>query len=325
MWIFLLLILPLIFAAKNLLYNIFKKRLPVDGKAIFITGCDSGIGYKLAKHLDQLGFVVFAGCLCPNQQGAQQLREESSNRITIIDIDVTDDARVCHAVSLVKSFLPDKEKGLWAVINNAGVLVYGEFDWMTWNQVQKQVDVNLKGTMRVTKNFLPMIKKSKGRIITVTSVNGRVSYPGTSVYSATKFALEGFCDALRFELSKFGVKVVVVAPGDHANLTNIMQEHRQNMAEMWNSMNAKQKQNIGNYFERCNDRVMSTKGINRPSTMKILMEDFLDAIIADEPKARYLSAPLGFKIIFTILTSLPSTLSNRLVHFVFKRAFKFNK
>ena len=150
--------------------------------------------------------------------------------------------------------------GLYGLVNNAGICVCGEFEWLTWKQIQRQVEVNLLGTMRVTKYCMPLLKSGQGkefeflkhcsyfrelyckdtnmlpshnklhyfrlgRIINVSSVAGLYGYPGLSVYSATKHALEGYSAALRQECAKFNVNVVTVQPGDFSKATHLLDNH----------------------------------------------------------------------------------------------------
>ncbi|KAL0170667.1 hypothetical protein M9458_035263, partial [Cirrhinus mrigala] len=121
------------------------------GRAVLITGCDSGFGHHLAKKLDRMGFTVFAGCLCPEGPGAQSLVEEGSDRMKVLQLDVTKDEDVSLAKDFVQANLP--EKGLYAVVNNAGISDWGETEWSTAKDFQKMADINLFGAIRVTIPF----------------------------------------------------------------------------------------------------------------------------------------------------------------------------
>ncbi len=161
------------------------------GRAVLITGCDSGFGHHLAKKLDCMGFTVFAGCLCPEGPGAQSLVEEGSDRMKVLQLDVTNDD-VSLAKDFVQANLPAlgnlntskclvysishfKDEiplvlyivvlfsGLYAVVNNAGISDWGETEWSTAKDFQKMADVNLFGAIRVTIPFLPLVRASKGQ------------------------------------------------------------------------------------------------------------------------------------------------------------------
>merc|ERR1712020_35319 len=207
-----------------------------NGRTVLVTGCDTGIGHEVARHLDSLGFTVFAGCLDTASEGAQRLRVEAGPRLHLVNMDVQKESHVAAALKYIEENLPVGEEGLYGLVNNAGVCVCGEFDWQTWGQVERQVDVNLVGTMRVTKLCLPLLKRQGGRVLNVSSVAGLYAYPGLSVYCATKHAIEGFTQVLRQELSKFGVSVVSLQPGDYSKATHLLDSHHANMNAMWGEM-----------------------------------------------------------------------------------------
>ncbi|XP_019623107.1 PREDICTED: D-beta-hydroxybutyrate dehydrogenase, mitochondrial-like [Branchiostoma belcheri] len=206
------------------LYLAPKSRVNGNGKAVFITGCDSGFGFGLAKRLDSLGFTVFAGCLLADSggEGSKKLRAECSSRLSTVQIDVTDDGQVKAAVQQVKDRLPTGSKGLYALVNNAGVWQPGEIEWVSLAAYRRVMEVNTFGTVRVTKAFLPLIRREKGRVVNISSVGGLHAGPMAGAYSMTKAALEFFSDALRHEMHKWGVKVVIVEPASFARATDIV-------------------------------------------------------------------------------------------------------
>lgn len=99
-------------------------------------------------------------------------------------------------------------------VNNAGSMIFGEFEWQTDDQARLQIEVNLLGTMRVTRRFLPTIRAHSARIIVVTSHCASEPLPGVAVYGATKAGLSAWSTALRVELKKYGVDVVNFVPGE---------------------------------------------------------------------------------------------------------------
>ena len=116
------------------------EQIDPNGRAVLVTGCDSGFGHHLAKYLHRLGFHVFAGCLLAGDgQGAQMLRqmERHSDRLHILALDITSEASVQQAVSYVMQHLPPG--GLWALVNNAGIGGHGYIEWTslaTYEKVQ---------------------------------------------------------------------------------------------------------------------------------------------------------------------------------------------
>ncbi|XP_064630840.1 D-beta-hydroxybutyrate dehydrogenase, mitochondrial-like isoform X2 [Lineus longissimus] len=185
------------------------KSVPVGEKAVLITGCDSGFGKWLAEKLDALGFTVIACCMFPDKGGADDLRRKCSSRLHILRLDVTSNEDVNAAVKYVKDKIGN---GLWALVNNAGISWTGETEWTDVSTYEKIYSVNVFGVIRVTKAFLPLIRKTRGRVVNVASMAGRFALSGFSAYCSSKFACIGFSDALRREMRKFGVTVHTIEP-----------------------------------------------------------------------------------------------------------------
>lgn len=202
--------------------------LPVDQKAVLITGGDSGIGHALSKYLDQLGFTVFAGVLNEKGSGAEELRRTCSTRLSVLQMDITDPQQIKDAYSTVVQKV--QNRGLWAVVNNAGILglpADGELIPMT--EYKRCMAVNFFGAVEVTKAFLPLLRKSKGRLVNISSMVGGVPMVKLAAYGSSKAALTMFSAVMRQELSKWGVKVSVIQPGGFR--TNIV-----GSSEMWNKL-----------------------------------------------------------------------------------------
>ncbi|XP_005413298.1 PREDICTED: estradiol 17-beta-dehydrogenase 2 isoform X1 [Chinchilla lanigera] len=194
------------------MYSADQELLPVDQKAVLVTGCDSGFGHALVKNLDKLGFTVFAGVLNEKSSGAEELRRNCSKHITVLQMDITNPEQIKDAHSKVVEKVQDK--GLWALVNNAGILGFpadGELIPMT--EYKRCMEVNFFGPIEVTKAFLPLLRKSKGRLVNVSSMGGGVPMPKMAAYNPTKAALTMFSSIMRQELSTWGVKVSVVQPG----------------------------------------------------------------------------------------------------------------
>nr|CAD7260778.1 unnamed protein product [Timema shepardi] len=138
-----------------------------------VVGCDTGFGNQCARRLDALGSTVYAGCLMPEGAGAQELKSDTSSRLHIVPLDVTKEKDVDKAVEYVKAIQGDQ--GLWAVINNAGILTTGEIELMPVEIFQRIIEVNTIGSVRVTKAFLPLVRKSKGRLVFTASCAGRLN------------------------------------------------------------------------------------------------------------------------------------------------------
>ncbi|XP_042898158.1 short-chain dehydrogenase/reductase family 9C member 7 [Parasteatoda tepidariorum] len=278
--------------------------LDAKERAIFISGCDTGIGHRLAIYFADLGCKVYAGCLDP-----EKAKGSLPDSVHIVPLDITNDESVRNAVELVTDSLKQNDQDLWALINNAGVCIFGLFEWQTWKQCETQIQVNVLGTMRLTKAFIPLLRKTKGRIITMTSVNGFLAYPSLSVYSASKFALEGLNNALRVELyDQYGIRVIIVQPGDYAKLTSIMSRHEQHANEMWENMSPEDQNSCGDFFHKYHRQAIKKSGLTSPISFEgcHLLLDMQEAVLSVDPRNKYLSTSFHLRMIYSFLALLPS-------------------
>ncbi|KAJ8955301.1 hypothetical protein NQ317_007578 [Molorchus minor] len=198
------------------------------------SSCDSGLGFSLAQHATDMGFTVIAGFLSLDSKGSKEIRSLYGSNIIQIQLDVTSTST------------------LHAIINNAAVMVFGEFEWLTEKLIQEQVEVNLLGTFRFSNAFCPLLRQHKGRIITITSHCSQATLPGLSVYGATKAALTAWSDGIRVELKKYGVSVLTFIPGSFTIQSNIMGKQLQNVQEMHDNFTTEQHNFYSDYFKRYN-------------------------------------------------------------------------
>ncbi|XP_072490304.1 17-beta-hydroxysteroid dehydrogenase type 2 isoform X2 [Notamacropus eugenii] len=153
----------------SLAYSTSQEMLPVDGRAVLITGGDSGIGHALSKYLDELGFTVFVGVLNENGPGAEVLKKTCSKRTSVVQMDITNPDQIKEVQAQIAEKV--QHTGLWAVVNNAGVLgTVGDGELLPMNIYRQCMDVNFFGAVEVTKAFLPLLRKSRGRFINVSSM-----------------------------------------------------------------------------------------------------------------------------------------------------------
>lgn len=174
-------------------------------KAVLITGAGAGLGLATAQALAAKGYRVHAGVRDPHRY--PQL---DAPGVHPLRLDVTDEASVAAAVDEVAAAEPD---GLHAVVNNAGVIVQGPQELLPAQEWQRQFDVNVFGPARVTRAFLPLLRRAPGRIVNISAASARVALPFLGPLSASKAALESLSDAARIELAPWGIRVVVVEPG----------------------------------------------------------------------------------------------------------------
>jgi len=184
-------------------------------KAILITGASSGIGRNTAEALAANGYFVYAGA-------RKQADLEALNKIPNIQavpLDVTRQDEIDAAVETVRA----GGKGLYGLVNNAGVLILGPITEIDEDQLAWIFDVNLMGVYRVTKAFAPLIIESKGRIINISSIAGVLSARFWAPYTMTKHALEAYTDDLAEEMALFDVQVSAINPGNYNSNIGIKQ------------------------------------------------------------------------------------------------------
>ncbi|KAI6219029.1 hypothetical protein M3Y99_01680500 [Aphelenchoides fujianensis] len=186
-------------------------RLPNgEGKAVVITGCDTGFGRQLALRCARFGFLCFAGCF--SKESCESLEKEAAGaELRAFELDVRSEESVAGALRFVRERLGDRR--LHALVNNAGVPgVYAPIVWCPTAVFEQTLAVNFFGIVRMVEAFGSLIREHRGRIVNMGSVNGKIAVPFTAPYCASKTALNGYTDCLRRELRPFGVSVVLVEP-----------------------------------------------------------------------------------------------------------------
>ncbi|GAB1598600.1 D-beta-hydroxybutyrate dehydrogenase, mitochondrial-like [Argonauta hians] len=278
-----------------------------ENKAVVITGCDTGFGHSLAKRLYNQGYTVYAGCLFSDQSGAKELRNLNSDRMHVVQIDVTCDEQVDKAVEYVKSTLGSKE--LWALVNNAGMASFGEIEWISVEQFKRIMDVNVIGVVRMTKAFLPFLRIARGRVVNVASLAGRYTLPAFAAYSMSKVACIAFSDGLRQEMGKFGIKVIIIEPGLYKTpiSTNIPNDTKRR----WDNTPSDIKEVYGEeYFKEF--LTVINKQLNRArENVEEVVDLMVLAVTSSKPKLRYVPYWVT-NIRSTIIMYLPSTLRDKL-------------
>ena len=171
---------------------------------ILITGITSGFGRAMAERLNADGHTVYGTHRrdCPQLPGVHYIKADVASE------------QDCRAA--VQQVL-DEQGRIDVFINNAGMGIGGPLEFCTLEQAQKQMDTNWMGMVRCLHWVLPaMRKQGSGKIICFSSIGGLMGLPFQGLYSASKFAIEGYCEALRLEVKKLGIKVIVIEPGDFA-------------------------------------------------------------------------------------------------------------
>ncbi|XP_057707769.1 retinol dehydrogenase 7-like [Corythoichthys intestinalis] len=292
-------------------YRWFKESKRVEDKGskhVYITGCDSGFGHLLAKHLDKLGFCVIAGCY--TEKGEDELKKACSDRVTTLHVDVTDSASVRRAAALIDTHVG--QKGLWAVVNNAGAAVpSGPTDWLTIEDYKGMLAVNLVGVIDVTLSVLPLIKKARGRVVNVASVFGRIS-PFGGPYCISKYGVEAFNDSLRLNMAPFGVKVLCIEPGFFkTNVTNVKLLEN-NLTKLWDRLSQDVKDDYGaDFLERAFDLMSKRFKVLTDSDLMKVVGCMEHAIAAVHPRTRY-SPGWDAKFVWLPLSYMPTFITDGL-------------
>jgi len=176
-------------------------------KAVLVTGASTGIGRKITEVLAANGYYVYAGAR--KQKDLDALNEIEN--VQSLQLDVTKQEEIDAAVATVRN----GGKGLYGLVNNAGVFIGGPLVEVSAEEMEWLMDVNVSGPYRVTRAFAPLIIDSKGRITTIGSISGILSGQFSGQYSMSKHAIEAYTDSLAREMERFEVKVSVIEPGNY--------------------------------------------------------------------------------------------------------------
>ncbi|MBU6444220.1 MAG: SDR family oxidoreductase [Alphaproteobacteria bacterium] len=257
-------------------------------KSVVVTGASTGIGWGCAKVLIGRGFRVFGSVR--KQADADRLAKEFGPNFVPLIFDVTDEAAVkagaVTAAQMLGGETPNNET-LAGLVNNAGIAVAGPLLYLDSAEFRRQFEVNVTGQLIVTQAFAPLLgtdpqrQGPKGRIVMISSIGGTNASPFAGPYSASKFAVEGFSEALRRELMIFGIDVVIVAPG--AVATPIWDKAEDlDTARYANTVYAGALEKVKAYM-----LALGRKGL-KP---EVIGEAVLQALTLAKPKTRYVVTP----------------------------------
>jgi NAD(P)-dependent dehydrogenase (short-subunit alcohol dehydrogenase family) len=174
-------------------------------KAVLITGCSTGIGRATAEHLAAKGWTVYATARRPDS-----IEDLQAQGCRTLALDVTSEESMHAAVDRVEQ----AEGAVGVLVNNAGYSQSGAVESVNLDDVRAQFETNVFGLIRMSQLVLPgMRRQGFGKIVNVSSMGGKMTFPGGGIYHATKHAVEALSDAMRFEVRGFGVDVIVIEPG----------------------------------------------------------------------------------------------------------------
>jgi NAD(P)-dependent dehydrogenase (short-subunit alcohol dehydrogenase family) len=250
-------------------------------KTVLLTGASSGFGLLTAVTLAKRGWHVIATM---RDLGRREKLETAArdagvlDRIAIHALDVTN----ANQIEALASELGKRPVPLNALVNNAGFAMAGFAEDVSDEELRRQFDTNFFGAVAVTRAFLPQFKRQKsGHIVMVSSISGRIGFPGVGSYAASKFALEGWTETLRLEMKPLGVHVVLLEPGSFE--TDIWTRNAM-VSERTKALGADAHSTEGARIARWRKKIESPKGRANPQ----LVADFLAGLLANpKPRLRY--------------------------------------
>ena len=215
----------------NNIKQIKSEKEVLASKVLLITGASSGIGKACAEYMARKGFIVY-GTSRGNTENI------SSEKVRMLKMDVTD----LNSVRIAVQHIISEQGGIDILVNNAGVGIGGALELATQEEIMLQMNTNFMGTVNVCSAVLPYMRSArKGHIINISSLAGVMGIPFQGFYSASKFAIEGYSEALSFEIHKFNIHISLIEPGDfHTGFT----------ANRLISKATKENSDYGIYFEK---------------------------------------------------------------------------
>jgi NAD(P)-dependent dehydrogenase (short-subunit alcohol dehydrogenase family) len=251
-------------------------------RSVLVTGASTGIGHAIATDLAMAGIRVF-GSVRSQQDADALVAATPTGAPTIIPVllDVQDTASVRAAADTIEQQLGTD--GLWGLVNNAGISVASPLEYIPEDAFQLQMDVNLTGVLRCVQAFLPLLKRTSGRVVNISSISGRVAFPMIGAYATSKYALEGLSDALRLELGVHGMEVSVVQPGSIA--TPIWERSRARATELLTQV---PEHGITEYRQMIDQAVGTTENHGEEAGDPQLVANVVrHALTAKRPRTRY--------------------------------------
>jgi NAD(P)-dependent dehydrogenase (short-subunit alcohol dehydrogenase family) len=180
-------------------------------KVALVTGCSSGIGFETALALAREDYFTYATMRNTGKaQNIQEIAKKENLKLEVIELDVDKEESIKSAVKKIQ----DQKGRIDVLVNNAGYGLFGCVEDVTMEELKAQFETNVFGVIRLIQEISPIMRKQgSGIIVNVSSVAGRIGFPGTPAYISSKFALEGLSECMRYEMSPFGIKTIIIEPG----------------------------------------------------------------------------------------------------------------
>lgn len=245
-------------------------------KAVLITGANSGIGRKTLELLIDKGYFVYAGAR--KDKDIEELNKLPNT--LAIKLDVTNDEQVKQAIETITK----EGRGLYGLVNNAGIVVFGPIITTSMEMMKDLFEVNVYGPHRMTLACFPLLRKSKGRIVNISSISGILTGKILGLYSMSKHALEAYSDTLIQNAADFDMNVSVIEPGNFKSDigSNLIEKMRKEEESYRINMSTAQKKQ---QFKEIEEGFSADYGY--PEPLKVA-EAIFDALYSEKPKPRYL-------------------------------------
>jgi NAD(P)-dependent dehydrogenase (short-subunit alcohol dehydrogenase family) len=268
---------------------------------VLITGASTGIGRATALHLDQLGYSVFAGVRKPAD--GDTLKKAASDRLRPLILDVTNPSQIADALAVVTAACG--ESGLLALVNNAGYNYNAAFEFTDDDKARQMMEVNFFGLYKMSQAFLPLLRQfarsgQRAKLINIGSIGSIIGLPWESFYHASKFAVLGLTESLRYELRRQGISAVAVLPGGIK--TDFIPKTEAGLTEALNAMTPEGKQLYGNGFTKY---LSLTAQVDKLGSEPILVAKRIARIIKSSNPAMQYLVGADAKAFFGVARLLP--------------------
>lgn len=267
--------------------------------SVLVTGAARGIGRAIVEHLASSGWDVIAGVR--SEKDATAITKVDPQRVSAVILDITN----ADDIAKLADALP---KRLDAVVNNAGVAVGGPVETVTPDDWRNVLEVNVIGQFAVTRAILPRLRESRGRVLFISSVNGRIATPMLGPYSASKFALEAGCDALRVEMKAWDIPVVLIEPAQTD--TDMWRTAGDMVLQIEGDMSPEHRELYAKHLAGMKKFVPTALKMASPTTKVVAVVE--EALTARRPRARYVVALLP-KVQAAVVPNLPTALRDRIM------------
>ena len=268
---------------------------------ILVSGASSGLGKACAVHMSRLGHSVWAGVR--SEKSFKEIHKLNVEGLRPVYLDVCDEKSIVECVGTVI-----KEAGIiHGLVNNAGIAIGGPVEGISMADWRRQFDTNFFGQIRVMQECLPILRQSKGRIVNMSSISGRIASPFLAPYAASKYALEAVSDSLRREMRKHGVNVSIVEPGPIA--TPIWEKGRDDGMKPGKFPQAI----LDVYGPALTKFIKSVEKAERDaSPISVVTKAVEHALTARHPRTRY-PVGKGISLVSTLSRALPDRLMDRVI------------